>query len=319
MLLSISFSGILYRISSNELIRGVHRQDPLFIALQKNGFLDFQDTREKQVSEGQERLRNNLILFNLATLFFGGLASYLLARRTLQPIEEALDSQARFASDASHELRTPLAVMETEIEVALRNKELRGEEMKQLLKSNLEEVVKLKLLSEQLLRLARKDSEALLMELLPLNDIATTASERLTPLANKKSIVIRNELPRTSLIVKGDKAGLTEICTILLDNAIKYSEAKSNITLSIRKSDNHAIINVADQGRGISPENLPHIFDRFYQVETSRTKEHAGGYGLGLSIAETLVKAHKGTIAATSQLGKGTTFIVRLPLEKAAS
>jgi signal transduction histidine kinase len=316
MLLSISFSTILFRISSNELTLSARKQDSLFSQLQRNGFIDFQDTRVQQIAEGRERLRNNLIIFNLATLILGGLASYLLARRTLLPIEEAMEAQARFTSDASHELRTPLAVMETELEVALRDGNLSKDDMRLTLESNLEEVVKLKLLSQQLLQLANQDSEAIALERINLNEIVIEASERMTPMANKKSITIVNALPRQALLVKGDTTSLTEVCTILLDNALKYSEPKSTVTATVRTVDGWATLSVKDEGHGIRASDLPHVFDRFYRSDSSRSKKKVEGYGLGLSIASQLIKSHKGTITASSEIGKGSIFTIKLPLEK---
>jgi signal transduction histidine kinase len=319
MLLSVSFSTILFRISSNELALSARRQDPLFSQLQRNGFLDFQDTRAQQISEGREHLRTNLIIFNLATLILGGLASYLLARRTLLPIEEAMEAQTRFTSDAAHELRTPLAVMETELEVALRDANLGKDEMRLTLESNLEEVIKLKLLSQQLLQLANQDSEALSFEQVNLNEIVIEASERMTPMANKKSITIVNKLPRNSLLIRGDATSLTEICMILLDNAIKYSDAKSKITATVQAVDGWATIKVADEGHGIRASDLPHIFDRFYRSDSSRSKKQVEGYGLGLSIASQLIKVLKGTISVTSEIGKGSVFTIKLPFDKSSA
>lgn len=315
MLLSVSFSTILFRISSNELVVNARRQDPLFDQLQRGGFFVYQDTRSQQITEAREHLRTNLVLFNLTTLILGGIASYLLARRTLRPIEEAMDAQARFTSDASHELRTPLAIMETELEVVLRDKNPDPKELRRILESNLEEVIKLKLLSQQLLRLANQDGEALLIEQVSLNDVVTEASERATVMADAKSITIKNKLSRQPLIVRGDRTSLVEICLILLENAIKYSNPDTAITATVRIIDGWATMTIADQGQGIRASDLPHIFDRFYRSDASRSKKHVEGYGLGLSIANQLVKAHKGTITASSEIGKGSTFQIKLPIE----
>lgn len=318
MLLSISFSTILFRISTNELVTSARRQDPLFDQLQRGSFFVYQDTRAQQLAEAREHLRTNLIFFNAATLILGGMASYLLARRTLRPIEEAMDAQARFTSDASHELRTPLAVMETELEVVLRDTHADPKELRRTLESNLEEVVKLKLLSQQLLQLANQDSEALDLEQVNLNEIVTEASLRVTPIADSKSITMKNKLPRTPLIVQGDRTSLGEICTILLENAIKYSEQHTTVTATVRTIDGWATITVADEGHGIRASDLPHVFDRFYRSDASRSKQHVEGYGLGLSIAQQLAKAQQGRITVTSEIDKGSIFTVTLPLDKSS-
>jgi signal transduction histidine kinase len=132
------------------------------------------------------------------------------------------------------------------------------------------------------------------------------------PLADAKKITIKTDL--ANMRVLGDAKSIDAIVCILLDNAIKYSPQKSTITVSISREDNHGHIAIADQGPGISAEALPHVFDRFYRADSSRTKEYVAGHGLGLSIAQKLVRAIGGTIRAQSAEGQGSIFTLRLPI-----
>ncbi len=307
MALSVGFSFFLYRVSADELNRGFHHQAVVYFT--QFGIISPQPQREIELSEGRTHLRNDLLLFNLIILLIGGATSYVLARRTLHPIEEALDSQSRFTADASHELRTPLTAMQTEIEVALRDKQLTKGEAKQLLKSNLEEVAKLRALSDGLLRLARQDNQ-LLDGQADLRKVATAAISRARPLLAAKSMELQDQIPKVQ--VKGDEQSLIELMVVLLDNAIKYSDPSKKIILQAVAHSHHVDLKVIDEGYGIKAADLPHIFDRFYRSDASRSKKQTEGYGLGLSIAQKIADLHGGSIEVQSKLGQGTTFVVRL-------
>jgi len=241
----------------------------------------------------------------------GGAASYLLARRTLEPIEEALKSQTRFAADASHELRTPLTAIQTENEVALRDPKLNKAQVVGLLKSNLEEVAKLKALSEGLLRLANGGGQMRDTEILDIKGIAEAATARMAKAAKLKKIKIVNKTPE--YWVRGEPDGLVELLSILLDNAIKYSPAGSRVNVTARKHHREVQLRITDSGQGIAAEELSKIFERFYRSEQSRAKADGGGYGLGLAIAKKITDSLGGHIEVVSTLGKGSTFIVYLP------
>lgn len=312
MLVSLMFSGLLYRVSSDELERNVNRQVGYFTNfLGPNDFLNYNSLRQRQLDEDRSHLRGSLVLFNVMVLVGGGAASYLLARRTLRPIEDALTSQSRFAADASHELRTPLTAIQTENEVALRNPGLKKDEAVALLKSNLEEVGKLKALSEGLLKLANNSGRVDSPQAVSVSAALEPAISRLSKSASQKRIRINNQAQ--NLKAMGDQESLAELFYTLLDNAIKYSAAGSPV--NIRTSRHHKEIAVAfeDKGKGIKAEGLSRIFERFYQADTSRTKQGQGGYGLGLAIARKITEAHGGHIEVRSTVGKGSTFIVRLP------
>lgn len=308
MVLSIAFSALLYQVSSAELARSLRR--PLPQGSYMMGQSLYEQLREQQLAEGLIHLQENLVVLNLLTLAAGGLVSFGLARWTLRPIEEAMEVQGRFAADASHELRTPLTAMQTEIEVALRDPKLTSAESKALLRSNLEEIAKLKSLSDGLLKLTQLDRAELMDSPIDLTAAVQEAIDRYAKTADQKSITIDTKLIPVS--VKGDHSSLVELTAILIDNAIKYSEPGTTISVSLRQTSKQAELQVRDQGMGIKASDKSHIFERFYRADQSRAKSTVGGYGLGLSIAQHIVRLHSGSIDVKSQVGKGTTFIIKL-------
>jgi signal transduction histidine kinase len=318
--LSLAFSLVLYN-SSAETLNAAYDHQRAAIRQQFYGSfgftpspIDLDRLRDREISSGQQRLIANLTLANIGVLVVGGLASWYMARRTLRPLEQAMDAQARFTGDASHELRTPLTAMQTEIEVSLRDKNLSVAEARELLGSNLEEVNKLQELSNGLLMLANQDKDNFEPHRVATNIVLKGAIERTDKIAKGHKITIENKTD--DLVVLGSKDGLIQLFSILLENAIKYSPEKSQITLSSSVKGNNAYIAVTDQGCGIKVEDLPRIFDRLYRADSSRTSK-AGkvqGYGLGLSIAKKIVELHKGAIEVSSEVDKGSTFTARVPL-----
>jgi len=305
---------VFYKTSAHELGRQVPTESVLldsgFTAVPSPDFRGYRRFFETRVNEGRGDLLAKLIFLNLLTLVGGAFLSHYLARRTLNPIERALEAQSRFASDASHELRTPLAAIQTENEVALRSKNLTLPRAKELLSSNLEEVMRLRDLSDGLLRLARGDQ--LHVQPLWLDDIVTEAVNRVLKTAQLKRVSIEETVPHVQ--VMGDKDALVQVVVALLDNAIKYSDKKSEVTITSEKGATAHKLAVRDHGTGIPAEQLPHIFDRFYRVDASRTKQTTSGYGLGLAIARHIIEQHKGSIHVKSAPGKGSTFTLTVPV-----
>lgn len=295
MLICGLFSIIIYSMVSRQIERIAHPRffEPPIIA-------------QEIVEEQKARLISSLILINGVILIFSGGAGYLLAGRTLKPIKEMVDEQNQFVSDASHELRTPLATLRAEMEGKLLEKNISDLAARNLINSNLEELDRLQRLSESLLKLTRvhKATEKVLV-----TDIINDSINKMSQLATKKQIRIENNRLTNKILLEKDS--LQELLIILLDNAIKYSPEKSKVVLSAKKVRQELIISVKDQGTGISSEDMPHIFERFYRADKSRSD--TSGYGLGLSIAKKIVEAHKGTIMAESKLGKGSTFTISIP------
>lgn len=316
---SLAFSIVIYNISSQEIARGLGNQYRMMHDAPVRGNLsqfipDIEQVQREQLAESNRKLKINLLYFNLLVLTLSSVAGYLLAKKTLEPIEEAMEAQNRFTADASHELRTPLTAMKTEIEVNLRDKNLNLTQAKALLNSNLEEVQKLESLSNALLKLARFEKNSPALKKVDLKEILIEAYEKVESLAARKSIKFENKL--IDLRARGDKQSLIELFVILLDNAIKYSPEKSSISIRMKESRGRAEVSISDQGVGIKSSDLPYIFNRFYRADSSRTKENIDGYGLGLSIAKSILELNNGDISVSSHPGKGSKFTVKIPLHQ---
>ena len=318
MTVSILFSLFIYRGVSFELERGLRRQiihnvfpAPNNADFSVNTFFD-QDVFDESLS----RIKWQLFLVNLTILIISGVAGYFLAGKTLDPIEVMVDEQKRFISDASHELRTPLTVLKTEIEVSLRDKNLELNDAKKLLNSNLEEVNKIQTLTNYLLTLSRYQNikNKLKFEQVQITKIASDVIEKLEPIANQKEIKLISKIK--DCVFDANPTGINEIITILIDNAIKYSHKKGEIIISSKSDKKHITISVHDFGIGIKASDIPYIFNRFYRASAARNKEQIDGYGLGLSIAKTIVDLHNGKINIESNIGEGSTFIVKLPIHQ---
>lgn len=310
--LSIGFSYVLYKVSAHELGRQI---PPAFMFRPDRaapGGGDYRHFFQRRIAEGRGHLLGRIIILNLVVLVIGMAISYYLARRTLQPIENAMDAQNRFVTDASHELRTPLTAIMTSNEVALRKPHITLKQAKDVIKSNMEEMVKLKGLSDGLLSLAMQDVGPIIRKPVALQDVVGEAMNRVLQAAQAKHIAIEDNVP--NIKVSGDSQSLAQAITVLLDNAIKYSPDKSTVYLEGHSKDGHGYLSVKDEGAGISSKDLPHIFNRFYRADLARSGSDASGYGIGLSIAQKIIEQHHGRIKVSSVLGKGSTFELQLPL-----
>jgi heavy metal sensor kinase len=219
-------------------------------------------------------------------------------------LEKGFNREHQFTSDASHELRTPLAAMQAILSVT-RGKPRSPEDYEKAMDDLLEETSRLRALTEDLLYIARGDSRPITSyEKVDLSNLLIDVSESLRPLAESKGLLLKQNI-QGGLYLFGNSDALIRAFVNLLDNAIKYTEYGEIVTEAKKNDKNSIEISISDTGRGIDQENLTHIFDRFYRVDESRTTQ---GFGLGLSIVQEIVKAHKGTITVTSQIRKGTTF-----------
>lgn len=316
MTISLLFSINLYFVSVGELARGAGRQGEVI-----ESFLGrprppeerrLQQQRQATLDEARSRVVGRLVVVNAIIFVSAGALSYYLARRSLQPIEEAHRSLERFTADASHELRTPITAMQSEIEVTLSDPKLTLKAAKAQLRSNLEELAKLTSLSDGLLRLAQLDNSAMFDQQIEITEVLADAASRVQAMADIKHISLI--VPEKPLVtIPGDAASLTEGFVTLLDNAIKYSPEKSTVTIALSRQRHMVQVRVIDEGIGILATELPHVFDRFYRADTSRTRNETHGYGLGLAIAKNVFELHHGSISVASTPSKGTTFTVRLP------
>lgn len=313
MTISAAFSISLYNISTNEIDRGLGRQSQIVGMMGQNPIMvEIDRIRDEQLQESQNHIILNLVYFNLLILVLSAAGSYFFAKKTLEPIGEAMEEQNRFTADASHELRTPLTAMKTEIEVALRDQKLSLTDSKKLLESNLEEIAKLESLSNALLKIAKNDNIKLEFQKVNLQDIIIESFEKIEGLATEKSIKFKNRL--LNVVVEGNSQNLIELFVILLDNAIKYSPKNSKIEIEMEEQDKSVLVKIIDEGIGIKASDLPYVFNRFYRADSSRNREKISGYGLGLSIAKQIVELHHGAIAVESTLEKGSQFSIFLPI-----
>lgn len=316
-IVSLSFSAIIYRDVTSELERGFRVAESRLLGV-PFGLAPPGSTNLTVLADEFELAKRTVILklavSDLVVIVGSGVAAYVLAGKTLSPVEDAMDKQKRFIADASHELRTPMTALKSEVEVALRNKRLSGKEAKELLKSNLEEVDKMQKLTTYLLALSRYESgvKKLTKEHFDLKEVVESAVSKHIDAAMQKGIKISTKLK--SIEINANKTSIEELISILIDNAVKYTDKNGKIKVSTIQEKKHAVIKVSDTGVGIKATDIPYIFNRFYRADTSRSKVKADGYGLGLSIAKSVVSMHKGDIKVDSTPSSGTTFKVTLPL-----
>lgn len=314
-MITFSFSLVVYRIISLEIDRVERTQRQQFQRrlFDQFGLVPLPVYYDSELlAEAKRRLFLMLGLIDLSILTVTAIVGYFLAGRTLKPIADMLEEQNRFISDSSHELRTPLTSLKSEIEVNLRDKKLTITAARRLLTSNLEEVNRLQILSDNLIKLAQyqKKGDGFPHESILVSELVNEAVKQVTGLAKAKKIILKTSISDSR--IWGSKSSLVETLVILLDNAIKYSPAKSRVEISSCKTKNHTQIKISDQGIGIDPVDIPHIFDRFYRGSKSRAVSESSGYGLGLSIAKEIISRHHGSIKVSSLPKRGTTFTIRV-------
>ncbi|MGC8594883.1 MAG: sensor histidine kinase [Candidatus Kryptoniota bacterium] len=236
-------------------------------------------------------------------------------------IEEGFRLQKQFTADASHELRTPLTILLGEIEVALQNKRT-PEDYQEILRSAVEEIRRITTIVDELLTIARLESGQLTLQkvLFRLDELLLEAVSKTSAYASRRNISIHfdvedhNNAQVEEIYINGDRDKLLNVFMNLLDNAIKYSNDRTSISVIEEIDGDFVKVSIIDRGIGISEADLQHVFDRFYRADKSRADHgQKRGSGLGLSIAKSLVEAHGGKIEITSTVGIGTSVSVILP------
>jgi len=238
--------------------------------------------------------------------------------RMIARLDDAFQNSKRFVADASHELRTPLTILRGELENLNDDAGLKPQVRDQL-GSMLEEVERLSKIVEQLFALSRLDAGEAQTEWtrFDLAELAKTTAEQMNLLAEDKGITISCDADR-KVPVAGDRARLKQVVVNLLDNAIKYTPEKGSIQLRVHPVNGHAVLEVEDNGIGIPREALPHVFERFYRVDQTRSGD-SGSAGLGLSIVKSICTAHGAEVEAISIPTLGSRFLVKLPLSSNTS
>jgi heavy metal sensor kinase len=230
---------------------------------------------------------------------------------TFARLEAAFAQQKQFTADASHELRTPLAVIISEAQTTLA-RERSSAQYRETIEGCLSTAQQMRRLTESLLELACFDTGDVPMkrERFDLSQVVREAVDLLRPLLEQRHLTTACNL--TAVECVGDAQRIQQVATNLLTNAIRFNRDHGEIRVSVGTDDRNVILEVADTGEGISPEDLPHIFERFYRADKSRSRAR-GGKGLGLAICKAIVDAHSGSIVVSSQPGAGSVFTVRLP------
>ena len=239
----------------------------------------------------------------------------IVLNNLLDRLQIAFESQQQFMADAAHELKTPLSILRSNWESELNNPEI-PLDLKEKFVKDIETITRLNHLINNLLLLSQTESPKSQFEFkkVRIDEVLREAVADIKILSDIKSqkIIIKNFLPE---IVLGDKLRLFQLFFNLLENGVKYTQEKGNITLNVILSPEFVIVEISDNGPGIPQEDIPFIFNRFYRVQKDRARK-TGGTGLGLSICKLIVDLHKGKIEVNSKLGEGTTFKVKLPLFK---
>ena len=230
----------------------------------------------------------------------------------LERLQSSFEQVRNFSFDAAHELRTPLTSMRGETEVALL-KNSSAEELRRVLRSNLEEINRITAIVNDLLTVAQGEAGALELrrETVSLSELAGSIVETVQVLAEDKDIKLQASID-PDVRVTGDSLRLSQLLLNLLDNAIKHSSPGQTVRMVLEKNGGAPLLKVEDSGCGIAEQDIPHIFDRFFRTDRSRSRQIPGS-GLGLSISKWIVDAHGGSISVASKLGSGSVFTVHLP------
>ncbi len=254
-----------------------------------------------------------LLGINLLVLIISAVLGYFLAGKTLDPIEQMIQKQKRFISDAAHEIRTPLTAMKTDLEVTLRDKNLKISDSKAALSNTIEEIDRLHILTTRLLEKSRAQNSEELVDpkIIHADEILNKVVSKFSNLAKEKNQVIKTFIKPSK--VKGDPLKIEELFSNILENAIKYNFPQKEIIVRMEIKRGNSVTQIIDHGIGISEQDLPNVFEPFYRTDQSRTNSGKEGYGLGLSISKEIVSSHKGHIHIRSKPSQGTTVTITIP------
>jgi heavy metal sensor kinase len=274
-------------------------------------------TPVEQITRAAESITQQNLADRLPVMQTGDELERLSAslNRMIARLDEAFQNSQRFVADASHDLRTPLTIMRGELE-SLHDDARLDPELRERVSNILEEAVHFSKIVEQLFLLSRLDAGEARKEWtrFDLAELARNTADQLSLLAEDKKISITCDASQTQL-VEGDSVRLKQVIVNLLDNAIKYTPEKGAIQLRVYGRNGHVVLEVEDNGIGISAEALPHIFDRFYRVDRARSSENESA-GLGLSIVKSICDAHGAQVEARSIANRGSCFRVTLTAAK---
>ncbi len=272
-----------------------------------------------EITKKAERITSNNLIERLPTPATGDEIERLsiALNRMIERLEKSFHHINRFSADASHELRTPLTILRGELEALTRQKEL-PPDVQRTIVSSLEEIERLTRITESLLVVSKLEAgnAAAEFQTVDVAELVRATVPQMQLLAQDKNIGLTLSTPER-LVLRGDEMRLKQVVVNLLDNAIKYTPVGGKVGILVEQVNGHVVVEVKDNGPGISPTALSHIFERFYRADEARARK-SGGTGLGLSIVKSICHAHGGEVSVTSEQGKGSTFRVELPSDFAS-
>ena len=324
MTVSVLFSIVIYRMVVVEVVRfeafqrsrSEARIGQMFMPFRGGGLSPRLPVNEELIEETKQRIAMIILILNGSIFLAGGGLAYILAGKTLDPIQGMMESQKQFIGDASHELKTPLTSLRIASEVFLRDKSPTVQDAKVLIQENLSEIDGMQSLLETLIQMNKLEydrKEIVLNEHVFIEKIVAKTLQTVSAHAASKSITIIQTVHNQKVV--GSELLLVKLLTILLDNAIKYSAVSGKIEIYSAVHTSHITLSITDHGMGIDHKDIPHIFTRFYRADSARTRTgESGGYGLGLSIAQKIADMHGSKIHVKSEKGTGSTFSISLKL-----
>lgn len=289
----------------------------LIVVLVLAGFISRIVTKPvKELSAGIERMTAGDYQHRVHVPGKGEMAQLAAAFNQMsQQVHHLDEARNQFVSNASHELKTPMATMKILVESMIYQEDMPGELRQEFLTDINKEIDRLSSVVGDLLTLVHIDSHKLRLRREPMvfADTVKETARRLAPLAGKRGqeLVVETADPCEMM---ADQGKLAQVCYNIIENAIKYTPDGGKITVALKRMGRDAVLEIADTGVGIPQEDVEHVFDRFYRVDKARSRD-TGGTGLGLSIVQQIVRLHAGSVTVQSEQGKGTTFIVQLPVK----
>ena len=263
----------------------------------------------------QENFKLSLLKIFISVGFISLIAllmiSIYLTNKSIKPIKDVFDKQKQFIADTSHELKTPLTIIKTNTSLVLSNPEDPVKNQSKWINYINLQTDRMSELVNEMLSLAKLDTDENTLVLSSIN-ISKIIESMIDAIIYENGINLYTKIDN-DIFITGDKESLKKLFSIIMDNAIKHTNNKGSIHVNLVLDKNTVKLSIKNTGKGISSEHIEKIFERFYRVDSSRVRE-TGGYGLGLSIAKSIVEQHKGNIYAKSTVDKDTTFFVEFPI-----
>ncbi len=316
-LTTVKLQNYINNIYKNNKDKGKIKIDDYTYKYEKRSFGNYSKIVLLNISSEENlkiRLIQIFILVGFISLIFLLIISIYLTNKSIEPIKETFDRQKQFIADASHELKTPLTIIKTNTSLLMSNPEDTIKNQSKWIKYIESQSDRMSELVNEMLSLAKLDVEEnkLMFSTLNLSNIIESTLLSFDAVIFESEITLDTNISK-NMVINGNNDSLKKLFSILMDNAVKYTNKGGSIYVSLFVDKSKAKLIIKNTGEGIPKDKLNKIFERFYRADDSRDRE-TGGYGLGLSIAKSIVTQHKGNIYASSNLNKDATFTVELPL-----